>query len=115
MKAVSPHGLEKLAVLLAPKVAELVFARLAAVLSTTADPYSTRAGGEPPEFRARAKKWRAVAPSIPGAVRLGRWVSVPRAAYAAWVESQATPAKSANASAWSPAAALRAVGIRGSR
>jgi hypothetical protein len=118
-KADVPPDLERLAVMLAPKVAEIVFARLAGALGTTAAPYSTRAGREPPEFQARTKVWRKTAPAIPGAVKLGRWWSVPHAAYSAWIEAQATtapaPTPKTNTAPWTPAAALAAAQIRGSR
>jgi hypothetical protein len=106
---------------LAPLVAPLVVARFTAALGASAEsPYSTRRGHEPPEFSGRPKAWRALASTIPGAVRLGRWVSVPRRAWVAWIESQSSPAplvqrdpKPVNDSeSWSPRRALEQAGLR---
>jgi hypothetical protein len=89
---------------LATKVAPLVAARLAAALGATQAPFSTRKGGEvPPEFQGRRKAWLATAPTIPGAVKLGRWWSVPRPAFAAWVVAQApAPAPATPSKPWHP-------------
>ena len=106
---------------LAAKLAPMILSRLATALGATEAPYSTRRGYEPPEYQGRPKKWKADAPTIPGAVLVGRWWSVSRTAYAAWLASKRTTpiAKVANDSAtsepWSPRAALESVGLRGSR
>ncbi len=83
------------------RVLASIIAALGGALET---PWSTREGHEPPEFERRRKKWRATLPKIPGAVRIGRWWSIDRASYAAWLRSQATtPAPAASEPAWSPA------------
>jgi hypothetical protein len=106
---------------LARAVAPLVVAQLATALGASSAPFSTRRGFEPPEFLGRSKKWRNVAPSIPGAVKVGRWFVVPRDAYARWVQSCATPAVAAAlrplasthvTEAWTHASALASVGLR---
>ena len=96
---------------LAAKVAPMVVAILAGALGGTQAPFSTRKGGEvPAEYQGRRKAWLATAPGIPGAVRLGRWWSIPRAAYVAWLGSQApTPAPSAPSKPWHPADELPAL------
>ena len=77
---------------LARAVAPLVVAQLASALGAAQAPYSTRKGGEvPAEYQGRRKAWLATAPTIAGAVRLGRWWSVPREAYAAWLATHTTP------------------------
>jgi len=93
---------------LARAVAPLVLGQLAAALGATQAPFTTRRGGEvPDEFRDRRKTWLATAPGIPGAVKLGRWWSVSRAAYAAWLASQApTAAHAAPAAPWHPSQEL---------
>jgi hypothetical protein len=109
---------ERLAAELAPRVSTLVLARLATALVATEAPYSTRRGFEPPEYMGRPARWKQDAPTIPGAVKLGRWWSVSRAAYAAWVEKHSVTtsapavAPANDAPAWSPRAALAAVGLR---
>ena len=103
---------------LAAKLAPLVIARLALALGATASPYSTRRGHEPPEFTSRAKVWRATAPTIPGAVRFGRWWTVSREAYATWIRAQggnAAPIPAPAANEWTPSAALASVGLRATR
>jgi hypothetical protein len=103
---------------LARRVAPLVVAQLSAALGAVAAPFSTRRGFEPPEYSSRPKRWKRDAPTIPGAVRVGRWVSVSRSAYAAWLEAKsATPvvhrdAAPAPPSTWSARAALEAAGLR---
>ena len=102
---------------LASKLAPLVVARLAGALGAIAAPYSTRRGHEPPEYQGRSKKWKADAPTIPGAVRVGRWWSVPRDRYAAWIAAQSSvapaPAPAATSSRpWSPADELGSLGLR---
>ena len=83
------------------------------------DHFSTQGGDRhaPPEYRGRPKRWRADAPKIPGAVRVGRWWTVSRPAYVAWLESQRTTALPGIVSApapaskpWSPEDSL--VGLR---
>jgi len=51
-------------------------------------PYSMRRGYEPPECTGRLKRWKADALLIPGSTRIGRWVVVPRVAFAPWIASQ---------------------------
>jgi hypothetical protein len=104
---------------LARAVAPLVVAQLAMALGASGAPFSTRRGSEPPEFVGRAKKWRSVAPTIPGATKIGRWVVVPRDAYGRWLEDQSTErspprlAVSQRATEpWTAAAALASVGLR---
>jgi hypothetical protein len=81
-------------------------------LGAVDEPYSTRRGYEPAEFKSRPKKWKAVAPTIPGAIEIGRWWSVPRASYAAWIASQSTTTpkltvvKAVAEEEWSPDLAL---------
>jgi hypothetical protein len=108
--------LERLAAKLAPRVAELVLARLALALGgASAAPYSTRRGHGPEGLS--HKRWLAVAPSIPGAVRLpgARWWQVSRECYARWVEQGCPSATraAANDSTWSPAAEYARTGGRG--
>jgi hypothetical protein len=91
-------------------------------LGASQTPFSTRRGQEPPGFVGRRKAWRAVATTIPGATKSGRWWYVERATYAAWLASQATtpapttppPANDAGAP-WTPCAALLSVGLRPTR
>lgn len=71
-----------------PRVTAGVLARLTLALGAVEAPYSTRRGHEPPEYSSRPKRWRADAPTIPGAVQIGRWWNVSRAAYAAWVATK---------------------------
>jgi hypothetical protein len=102
---------------LAREVAPLLLALMGAALgATSAEPFSTREGYEPPEFKGRRKVWRKTAPTIPSSVRVGRWVSVPRAAYSAWLAAQAAPAPSPahtdDPAPWDSGAALRSVGLR---
>ncbi|MDP9035704.1 MAG: hypothetical protein M3O50_12940 [Myxococcota bacterium] len=83
------------------------------VLEEPGEPYSTRKGREPEEFRGQAKRWRAVAPTIPGAVRIGRWWSVSRANYAAWCGGARTdPTPAPTARAWDPYDAIEKAGLR---
>ena len=69
--------LERLAELLAPKVAAIVLAQIAGALGAAQAPYSTRRGHEPPEFLAERRKWKAVASTIP-ARQLGDGQHAPR-------------------------------------
>jgi len=90
---------------LARAVAPLVAARLASALrGVDAPPYSTRHGHGPEAWGER--RWRAVAPTIPGAYRPAgtRWTLVPRAAFDAWLASQApAPAPTVTPAApWHP-------------
>ena len=112
---------ETLAEQLAPRVAALVLARIATALGACEMPFSTRRGYAPPEFVGRPRVWRETAPTIPGAVQIGRWVSVPRAAYATWLAARsiagATPAAVApavmsSAQPRTPADVARALGFR---
>jgi hypothetical protein len=110
----SPANLEALADALTP----LVLARIAAAFGAVAEPYSTRRGREPAEFKGRSRKWRAAAATIPGSAKIGRWVVVPRDAYAKWIAAQATPAMqtslptNAADEEWTPRRALEAAGLR---
>jgi hypothetical protein len=116
---------EELAERVTPLVLSAVLAKLAGALGAALEtPFSTRRGAAvPAEFIGRAKKWREVAPSIPGAVRVGRWWTVDRGCYGAWVRSQSTvpaaPAAGAQArmndAPWSAISALRAAGLRPTR
>jgi hypothetical protein len=107
---------------LARQVAPLVVAQIATALGAVQAPYSTRKGHEPAEFIGRSKKWKATAPTIPGSVQMGRWVTVPRAAYAAWIAAQGitpstspAPSNDTSTATWSPTAALESVGLRRTR
>jgi len=103
---------------LARVLAPMVLRHLAVALGASQSPYSTRRGHEPPEFRGRAKAWRSVAAGIPGGVRIGRWVSVPRDAYSRWLSLQTTCTTASNdttAQPWTPAQALAEAGIRSTR
>jgi len=106
----------------AARAAEIVLARLSAGLAAEPSAYSThRDGPRPREYAQRPRAWRQLAPRIPGAVRLGRWVTVPRAAYERWLATQGTrpgllPTSDAPATtpkkAWSPADLVRDLGLR---
>ncbi len=128
--AAPPVDLEALADALTPRVAERLLARLALALGAIETLFSTRPGHEPPEppeFVGRRRAWLASAKTIPGAMKLGRWWSVPRQAYATWLTSQAKSAAPATTDAkahspandphdvWTPRAALLSVGIRPTR
>ena len=92
----------------------LVRDELRAVLARLSEPerttYSTRAGGEPPEYEGRHRAWLADAPKVPGARRVGRWLFVDASAYRTWLESRAISAPAAaptqgpanDAAPWSP-------------
>lgn len=104
-----------------PIVLAAVLAKLAGALGASLEaPYSTRRGHEPPEFAARQRFWRKTAPTIPGAVAMGRWWSVPRAAYAAWIAAKSaravpapmTSAAPASAEPWDARSALQRSGLR---
>lgn len=108
---------------LAARLAPLVAVRLAAMLTgaSSAEPFTTREGGPmPPEFAGRRRTWVRMAPSVPGAVKVQRWWSVPRDAYASWLASHATTtiapaAKPANdEKPWDPLTAGESVGLRAS-
>jgi hypothetical protein len=75
--------------------------------------YSTRAGQAPPGYSRDV--WRAVARAI--GTRRGRWWVVTRAQLAAHERAQGTAATSAenDSEPWTPAAALRSIGLRASR
>jgi hypothetical protein len=78
-------------------------------------PYSTHRGGPRPDgFVLRA--WQRVAPTIPGAVRRGRYVLVSREAFAAWERASCSAAPATAPLApdeeWTPAKALAAAGVR---
>jgi hypothetical protein len=70
----------------------------------------------PTEFADRRKAWHAIAKTIPGAVQVGRWWTVPRDAYAAWLASkQGTPAANDGGQRWPARAALLSIGARPTR
>jgi hypothetical protein len=81
-------------------------------------PFSTHRDGPRPDGWG-LRPWQRVAPTIPGARRRGRYVVVPRDAFDRWERGtavQAAPAANDTvASTWTPTAALRAAGLRGSR
>ncbi|MGH7437412.1 MAG: hypothetical protein ACRENE_17175 [Polyangiaceae bacterium] len=99
----------------ADELAARAVAKILARLSEPADrpPFTTRRGGEvPPEFTGRAKLWASAVAGIPGAVKIGRWWTLPRAAYRAWLDAggpsaprASTPATAAPAVLWTPALA----------
>lgn len=106
---------------LARRLAPLVALQLSAILAGAAlgATYSTRVDGPvPPEFAGRRRAWLAIAPTIPGAVRLGRWWSIPRDAYERWLKAHAAapqmgaPAAAAVEAEWSPAALAADLGLR---
>lgn len=74
--------------------------------------FTTRRGEGPPGFSHRC--WRALAKSIPGARRHGRWFVVSVEAFDRWMDSrgqgQGCPTVT---SKWSPRAALAEAGIDG--
>jgi len=91
----------------------------AAVASPKPSFYSTRRGHAPAGYP--DERWKAVAPTIPGAVRRGRWVVISREAVEAFEAAQlapstpaATPMEAA-ASSWSPGAALARAKLRAVR
>ncbi len=106
----------------AERAAEIVLARLSAGLAAEPAAFSThRDGPRPREYARRPRAWRQLAPQIPGAVRLGRWVTVPREAYDRWLAAQgsnlqAPPASGARLTRqeaeWSPAHVARDLGLR---
>lgn len=113
----NPELRVRFARLLAPDVLAL-FGR---AVGSIDEPFSTRLGREPPEYRNRPKRWRADAPRIPGAVKVGRWYSVPREAYFRWLEAQghpstpsanSTPPPPTSTTRWTPDEALASVGLR---
>ena len=99
------------------QVRRLVIEELRALLERALDDapkaFSTHCDGPRPEGLA-LRAWQRLAPTIPGAVRRGRYVQVPREAFAAWEASRSvTPPIAANdAEPWSPAAALANAGLR---
>jgi hypothetical protein len=110
--------LAQLATCVAPLVAvELARMLLGAVEPTT---YTTRRDGpRPTEYSDRARAWRELVPTIPGAVRLGRWWSISRTVFEAWRDRQGTPAltplaagTAASPSTWSPATIAADLGLR---
>jgi hypothetical protein len=114
----APLDLEQVAA----RAAEIVLARLSAGLAAEPAAFSThRDGPRPREYARRPRAWRQLAPQIPGAVRLGRWVTVPREAYDRWLAAQgsnlqAPPASGARLTRqeaeWSPADVARDLGLR---
>jgi hypothetical protein len=106
----------------AARAAEIVLARLSAGLTAEPSAFSThREGPRPREYAARPRAWRELAPRIPGAVRLGRWVTVPRDAYQRWLTAQGKDPERRPASpelvageeaAWTPADLARDLGLR---
>jgi hypothetical protein len=117
-----PSSLELLVEALVP----LVAARLAAALtrSSTAVVYTTRKGQGPAGYPHRA--WQRLAPSIPGAVRRGRWWVVSAEALEAWERAQTTTAQTTSSvpapatsavrlTTWSPEEAMASVGLRRSK
>jgi hypothetical protein len=71
--------------------------------------YSTRRGHAPPGFS--DENWKVVAPTIPGAVKRGRWWTVSVEALAAHEGRQAAPAPKPE-SYWSPEMAATELGLR---
>ncbi len=112
----APIDYEKLAQEIAPRVAALVFAKLAIAIGGAGEPYSTRRGHGPPGVS--EERWRTLAPTIPGAHKPGRWWLVPRPSYEAWA-STSTPAPAPTAAndgpEWDPASVLAELGLRRSR
>jgi hypothetical protein len=108
----------------AVRAAEIVLARLSGGLTAEPAAFSThRDGPRPREYAGRPRAWRELAPRIPGAVRLGRWVTVPREAYERWLAAQVAPAEPEpppareapaprQEAAWSPADVARDLGLR---
>jgi hypothetical protein len=102
------------------EVRALVRAELRALLARLVDdelPYSTHRDGPRPDGWS-LRPWQVTAKRIPGAVRRGRYVIVPREAFRRWEAGTAVaPAPAANdqADVWSPGSALRAAGLRGTR
>jgi len=106
----------------AARAAEIVLARLSAGLAAEPAAFSThRDGPRPREYARRPRAWRQLASRIPGAVRLGRWVTVPREAYDSWLAAQGSngeppPASGARPTVqeaeWSPADVARDLGLR---
>jgi hypothetical protein len=110
----------------AAEFARLVLPHIGALIAGAAaappERYSTRREGpRPSEFANRHRAWRDVAPGIPGFVKRGRWGTISRGAYDAWLESKGTttqrsqePPASASTVArpWSPAAAADDLRLR---
>jgi hypothetical protein len=79
--------------------------------------YTTRRGDAPPGWA--DERWHAVARTIPGAHKPGRWWVVPRTAYDRWVagqsETQPATANDAPPAKWDPLASLEAARARRAR
>jgi hypothetical protein len=98
-----------------------VLGRIALALAGPTKPshYSRRRGCAPPGRSDR--NWKAIARTVPGASKPGRWWIVPVSDYEAWERSQsrrAPPAVTANdhgPSTWTPAQAMAELGLRGTR
>jgi hypothetical protein len=99
-------------------VREEVRALLARLLADEPAPYTTHRDGPRPEG-IRLRSWQRLAPTIPGAVRRGRYLIVSRAAFEAWERGQAAVAPTAPANdleaEWTAAGALASIGLRSSR
>jgi hypothetical protein len=100
---------------------EATLARVAAAFGLEAPPYTTRKAGPRPDGWA-LRSWQKVAPSIPGAIRHGRYWKVAREAFNAWEKGAArstlstTEAPPANdAEPWTAAKALARAGLKATR
>jgi hypothetical protein len=98
-----------------------VVAILVGALAATDKPsvYSTRRGCAPPGFADRA--WKALAPTLPGATKRGRWTVVARADFDRWEAAQGATSGATSAAndttsePWSPETSALALGLRASR
>jgi hypothetical protein len=100
---------------LARHVTPLVFAQIAAMFAAGVKPahYSSRKGGDRPDGFA-LERWQATCPTIPGAVRRGRWWTVSREAFEAFEAAQTSPAPSSAPAptGWSLEQAYKSAGLR---
>jgi hypothetical protein len=100
-----------------PRVLAGIAARMIAPGRPTA--YSTRKGHGPEGLSER--RWKAVAPTIPGYVRRGRWGFVSHEDFEQWERSRSTapaatkPSNDVARSTWTPAQAMAECGLRRER
>ena len=98
-----------------------ILAGIAARMTAPGKPnaYSTRKGHGPEGLSDRL--WKAVAPTIPGYVRRGRWGFVSREDFEQWERSRSAapaatkPSNDVARSTWTPAQAMAECGLRGTR